>query len=73
MEILSSEPMNYAPEKLTAHESYIDVKIDAENEVSAINAAFINGGVSLMGAVKLESKLEDIFIELTGGGGGQIA
>ena len=70
-EILAS--MNYPTEKIKAAAQYIDVQIENETEISQINAAFINGGVSLMGAMKLEQKLEDIFIELTGGGGGQIA
>ena len=70
-EILAS--ISYSSDQVTAAEHYIDIKIKEESEVSAINAAFINGGVSLMGAVKLEQKLEDIFIQLTSGGGGQIA
>lgn len=71
MEILAG--LNYTPEKITQASEYIDVKIEDEAEVNTINAAFINSGVSLTGAAKLEQKLEDIFIELTGGGGGQIA
>jgi len=72
LEILAS--MNYPADKINAAAQYIDIKIDdAATEVSLINAAFINGGVSLFGVSRLEQKLEDIFIELTGGGGGQIA
>jgi ABC-2 type transport system ATP-binding protein len=71
LEILAS--LGYTPEKLTATDQYIDIEITEEKEVGAINAALVTGGASLMGATHLEQKLEDTFIELTGGGGGQIA
>jgi ABC-2 type transport system ATP-binding protein len=76
LEILES--IGYAGEKAVLSQGFIDVTIESEEEVSKINAALINGGVSLMGASKLEQTLEDIFIKLTAGnsgekGGGQIA
>jgi len=73
LEILASESLNYPAEKITAVENHIDIIIENESEVSAINAAFVNGGVMLNGVTKLEQRLEDIFIKLTSGGGGQIA
>ena len=65
--------LGYSPEKITVNERYIEVKLDDENKINEINKAFINGGISLTGLVKLEHNLEEVFIELTNGGGGQIA
>ena len=65
--------MKYPRENITAEAQHIDVKVQSEDEIGAINAAFINNGVSLLGVTKLEQRLEDIFIELTSEGGGQIA
>jgi len=67
------EKITVADEKITVAERYIEVKTDSEDKVNEINKAFINGGISLTGVTKLEHNLEEVFIELTNGGGGQIA
>ena len=50
---------------------YVDVRM-ADEDVNSIVAQLISGGVQLRGVTKQEKTLEDMFIEVTGGGGRQI-
>ena len=69
LEVLSK--MAITPVEVTAQT--FNVSVDSDEAVGAINAALINAGVTLMGAVPLERSLEDVFIEIVGGEGDQIA
>ncbi|MCL1790925.1 MAG: ABC transporter ATP-binding protein [Peptococcaceae bacterium] len=50
-----------------------DLAVADDTMVGTINARLINAGIILLGAAPIERSLEDVFIEITGGGGNQIA
>jgi len=54
-------------------ENTIDAAVENDEAIGAITAALIGAGISLLGAMPLESSLEDVFIKIVGGEGGQIA
>ena len=58
---------------LEANGQYFDLKVDGPEAVTAINARLAAAGIGIMGVAPLEKRLEDIFMEITGGGGNQIA
>jgi ABC-2 type transport system ATP-binding protein len=79
---LTVEPVEKAAELLAEAEpgkisvvsrtpQYLDVRM-TEDDVNTVSALLINNGVSLRGINKQERSLEDMFIEITGGGGNQI-
>jgi ABC-2 type transport system ATP-binding protein len=45
-----------------------DADIEHEDDVGRINNRLIKAGITLMGAAPVERSLEDVFIEITGGG-----
>jgi len=53
-------------------DQFIDVNV-TDDAIDALNAGLISSGVSLRGLARMERSLEDIFIEATSEGGGQIA
>ena len=54
-------------------DKHFDLKISDDDHLKQINVALVNGDVSLYGANKLEQSLESMFIQITSGGGNQIA
>ena len=58
---------------LEFNEQYFDLKVDNTETVIMINARLAAAGVGIMGVAPQEKCLEDIFMEITGGGGIQIA
>ena len=54
-------------------ENTVDVAVESDEAVGAITAALVGAGISLLGAAPLEHSLEDVFIKIVGGEGGQIA
>ncbi|MDD4494388.1 MAG: ABC transporter ATP-binding protein [Eubacteriales bacterium] len=58
---------------LESNEQYFDLKVDGQETVTAINAKLAAAGIGIMGVAPHEKRLEDIFMEITGEGGNQIA
>ena len=55
-------------EKIQSHtEEYIDIAVDSE-EVMKINAIFAANAIGIAGVSRIETSLEDAFINITGGG-----
>jgi ABC-2 type transport system ATP-binding protein len=50
-----------------------DVAVSDDAVVGTINAQLVGSGLTLLGAAPVDRSLEDVFIEITGGGGNQIA
>jgi ABC-2 type transport system ATP-binding protein len=48
-------------------ENYIDIAVDSD-EVMKINSIFAANGIGILGASKIETSLEDAFMDITGGG-----
>ena len=58
---------------LESNEQYFDLMVNQTETVTAINAGLASAGIGILGVAPLEKRLEDIFMEVTGGGGNQIA
>jgi uncharacterized protein (DUF736 family) len=63
----------YNVEVVERTEQYIDVKVADASVINKVSGQLIAADVVLGGINKLERSLEDIYIEITGGGGNQIA
>ncbi|MCL1917902.1 MAG: ABC transporter ATP-binding protein [Peptococcaceae bacterium] len=50
-----------------------EAEVEHDDIVGQINSTLIGAGITLMGVAPVERSLEDVFIEITGGGGEQIA
>ncbi|MDR1892542.1 MAG: ABC transporter ATP-binding protein [Oscillospiraceae bacterium] len=50
-----------------------DLPVESDTQASEVNIRLIQAGVPVMGITPLERSLEDIFLEITGEGGNQIA
>jgi len=58
---------------LEKNEQYFDLKVENQKTVTEINAKLAAGNIAIMSVSAQEKRLEDIFMEITGGGGNQIA
>ena len=58
---------------LESNEKYFDLKVDGAKTVAMINAKLAAAEIGIMSVTPQEKRLEDIFMEITSGGGNQIA
>lgn len=63
----------HAENILESNGQYFDLKVDNAEAVTMINARLAAAGIGIMGVTPQQKRLEDIFMEITGGGGNQIA
>jgi ABC-2 type transport system ATP-binding protein len=66
--------MDIPPEYvLEQNEQYFDLRVDGDEAVTTVTARLATAGIGIMGVARQERRLEDIYMEITGGGGNQIA
>ncbi|MCL2089352.1 MAG: ABC transporter ATP-binding protein [Oscillospiraceae bacterium] len=58
---------------LESNEQYFDLQAGSQETITKINARLAAEGVGLLSVSPQEKRLEDIYMEITGGGGNQIA
>lgn len=57
----------YSEKIKSSTESYIDIAVDSD-DVMKINALFATNAIGIAGVAKIETSLEDAFMDITGGG-----